>query len=69
MDQALLVFITVAEKKNFTRAAEELHMTQPAVSQYIQMLERNAGTKLLDRSSKHVQLNKAGEIVYHHAKE
>lgn len=69
MDQALLVFITVAEKKNFTRAAEELHMTQPAVSQYIQLLERNAGTKLLDRSSKHVQLNKAGEIVYHHAKE
>lgn len=69
MDQSLLVFITVAEKRNFTRAAEELHMTQPAVSQYIQMLERTVGTTLLERSNKHVRLNKAGEIVYHHAKE
>ena len=69
MDQALLVFVTVAEKKNFTRAAAALHMTQPAVSQYIQLLEKNLGTKLLDRSNKYVQLNKAGEIVYHHANE
>ncbi|TMV48078.1 LysR family transcriptional regulator [Paenibacillus mesophilus] len=69
MDQSLLVFITVAEKRNFTRAAEELHMTQPAVSQYIQMLERTLGTTLLERNNKHVRLNKAGEIVYHHAKE
>jgi LysR family transcriptional regulator, transcriptional activator of the cysJI operon len=69
VDQSLLVFVTVVEKKSFTRAADALHMTQPAVSQYIQMLERNVGTKLLDRSNKYVQLNKAGEIVYHHANE
>lgn len=69
MDQSLLVFITVVEKKSFTRAADVLHMTQPAVSQYIQTLERNLGTTLLDRSNKYVQLNKAGEIVYHHANE
>ncbi|BCJ85704.1 LysR family transcriptional regulator [Effusibacillus dendaii] len=69
MDQSLLVFVTVAEKENFTRAAEELHMTQPAVSQYIQTLERMVGAKLLERSNKYVRLNKAGEIVYHHAKE
>ncbi|WP_425060525.1 HTH-type transcriptional regulator CysL [Sporomusa carbonis] len=69
MDQSLLVFVTVAEKKNFSRAAEELHMTQPAVSQYIQTLERAIGAKLLERSNKFVRLNKAGEIVYHHAKE
>lgn len=69
MDQLLLVFVTVAEKKNFTRTAEELRMTQPAVSQYIQTLERTVGTKLLERSNKYVRLNKAGEIVYHHAKE
>jgi Transcriptional regulator len=69
MDQALLVFVTVAEQKNFTRAAERLHMTQPAVSQYIVALERAVGSKLLERSNKRVQLNKAGEIVYHHAKE
>ena len=69
MDQQLFVFITVAEKKNFSRAAEELHMTQPAVSQYIQALEKTMGTKLLERSNKYVRLTKAGEIVYHHAKE
>jgi len=69
MDQALEVFVTVVEKGNFTRAAEELLMTQPAVSQYIRTLERSLGTRLLDRSNKYVRLNKAGEIVYHHAKE
>ncbi|VBB09149.1 transcription regulator hth lysr [Lucifera butyrica] len=69
MDQPLLVFVTVAEQKNFTRAAEQLHMTQPAVSQYIKTLERMVGTKLLERSNKYVRLNKAGIIVYHHAKE
>ncbi|WP_313802657.1 LysR family transcriptional regulator [Cytobacillus sp.] len=69
MDQQLAVFVTVAEKQNFSRAAEELHMTQPAVSQYIQALERAVGTKLLERTNKYVHLNKAGEIVYHHAKE
>lgn len=69
MDQQLAVFVTVAEKQNFSRAAEELHMTQPAVSQYIKALERTMGTKLLERSNKYVHLNKAGEIVYHHAKE
>ncbi|RUL49037.1 LysR family transcriptional regulator [Lysinibacillus antri] len=69
MEQQLLVFVTVVDKQNFSRAAEALHMTQPAVSQYIQMLERNVGTKLLNRNNKYVRLNKAGEIVYHHAKE
>ncbi|MEB3102321.1 LysR family transcriptional regulator [Ferviditalea candida] len=69
MDQMLTVFVAVAERGNFTRAAEEMHMTQPAVSQYIQTLERTLGTKLLDRSNKYVRLNKAGEIVYHHARE
>ncbi|WP_274655028.1 LysR family transcriptional regulator [Paenibacillus humicola] len=69
MDQSLAVFIAVAEKRNFTRAAEALHMTQPAVSQYIQALERTAGAALLERTNKYVRLTKAGEIVYHHAKE
>lgn len=69
MDQSLLVFITVVEKKSFTHAADVLHMTQPAVSQYIQSLERNLGTKLLDRSNKYMQLTKSGEIVYHYANE
>ncbi|GKV68526.1 LysR family transcriptional regulator [Sporosarcina sp. NCCP-2716] len=69
MDQGLTVFVTVAEKKNFTRAAEELHMTQPAVSQHIRALEETMGVRLLERTNKYVRLTKAGEIVYHHAKE
>ncbi len=69
MDHRLQVFVTVVERENFSRAAEELHMTQPAVSQYIQSLERDMGIRLLERSNKYVHLNKAGKIVYHHAKE
>lgn len=69
MDQQLLVFVTVVERENFSRAAEELLMTQPAVSQYIRTLEDNYGARLLERTSKYVRLTKPGEIVYHHAKE
>ncbi|WP_334073298.1 MULTISPECIES: LysR family transcriptional regulator [Paenibacillus] len=69
MDQYLEVFMKVVEKENFTKAAEELHMTQPAVSQHIRTLERLVGARLLERNNKHVRMNKAGEIVYHHAKE
>ncbi|REB08006.1 LysR family transcriptional regulator [Sporosarcina sp. BI001-red] len=69
MDQSLNVFVTVAEKKNFSRAAEDLHMTQPAVSQYIRSLEETMNVRLLERTNKYVRLTKAGEIVYHHAKE
>lgn len=69
MDQSLNVFVMVAEKQNFSRAAEELHMTQPAVSQYIRSLEETMDARLLERTNKYVRLTKAGEIVYHHAKE
>ncbi|MEH7112956.1 LysR family transcriptional regulator [Neobacillus niacini] len=69
MHQYLQVFVKVVEKGNFSKAAVELHMTQPAVSQYIKVLEESVGARLLERSNKYVRLNKAGEIVYHHAKE
>ncbi len=69
MDQQLLVFVNVVEKKSFSRAAKDLYMTQPAVTQYIQSLERTVGAKLLERSNKSVRLTQAGEIVYDHAKE
>lgn len=69
MNQALEVFIKVVEEQNFSKAAKQLHMTQPAVSQYIRSLETTMGIKLLERTNKYVCLNKAGEIVYHHAKE
>jgi DNA-binding transcriptional LysR family regulator len=52
VNQNLQVFIQVVEKQSFSRAAEELHMTQPAVRQYIRNLEIEMGTKLLDRNHK-----------------
>lgn len=69
MDRHLEVFIKVVEKQNFSKAGEELHMTQPAVSQYIKVLEESLGTRLLERNNRYVYLNLAGEIVYRHAKE
>ncbi|MBR3117934.1 MULTISPECIES: LysR family transcriptional regulator [Oceanobacillus] len=67
MDQHLIVFKEVAQRKNFSRAAKELHMSQPAVSQYIAALEKELGVRLLERSNKFVELNRAGEIVYQYA--
>ncbi|MFC3041525.1 LysR substrate-binding domain-containing protein [Virgibacillus xinjiangensis] len=67
MDQSLVVFKEVADRKSFSRAAEVLHMSQPAVSQYISALEKEYGVRLLERSNKFVQLNKAGEIIYQYA--
>lgn len=68
MYQHLIVFIEVVERKNFTRAAEALHMTQPAVSQYISAFEKEIGSQLIERTNKSVELNKAGEMVYVYAK-
>lgn len=64
MDHQLKVFIEVVESKNFTKAAEKLHMTQPAVSQSIAKLEEKMGVRLIERSNKEFFLNQAGQIVY-----
>ncbi len=69
MDHHLLTFVTVVEKKSFTKASISLHITQAAVTQSIKTLESKYGTQLLNRTNKYVRLTKAGEIFYHHAKE
>jgi len=69
LDYSLHVFVIVAELRNFSRAAEQLHMTQPAVSQHIRALEERLNVRLLERNNKSVALTKAGEIVLHHARE
>src|SRR6266699_493827 len=59
----LRVFLTVATEKSFSRAAEKLLRTQPAISLSIQRLETELGERLIDRSAKDLLLTDAGKIV------
>ena len=60
-------FLALAERRNFSRAAEARHVTQPAFSRRIQALEAWVGTPLVVRSSQGVVLNAAGEYLREHA--
>src|SRR5512140_3351876 len=60
----LRVFQSAAKTLNFTRAAEELHLTQPGISKHLKDLEEYYGTKLFERLGKKVVLTQAGEALY-----
>lgn len=64
----LKVFMTVADERSFSRAAEKLARTQPAVSLALQRLETELGERLLDRSAKEVVLTDAGRAVLEYAR-
>ncbi|MDP2996218.1 MAG: LysR substrate-binding domain-containing protein [Bryobacterales bacterium] len=64
----LRVFLTVASEKSFSRAAEKLLRTQPAVSLAVQRLEHELGDTLIDRSAKQLLLTDAGSIVVDYAR-
>lgn len=55
-------FLAVAEELHFTRAADKLHVAQPALSQQIRQLEEEIGAKLLERTNRRVELTPAGEL-------
>ena len=57
----LVCFLTIAEHLSFTKAAELLHVTQPAVGQQIQSLEKELGVKLFTRTTRSVKLTKEGK--------
>src|SRR5262245_31037818 len=64
----LHVFLTIAAEKSFSRAAEKLLRTQPAVSLALQRLELDLGEKLIDRSAKDLVLTDAGRTVLEYAR-
>ncbi len=63
----LAAFCEVVERASFSAAAKRLGITQPAVSQQVRVLERRLGTKLLDRTGRHVAPTEAGLRLYHGA--
>jgi DNA-binding transcriptional LysR family regulator len=68
---ALQVFTTVVAERSFSRAAEKLYRTQPAISLAIQRLESELGAKLIDRDmrgAKELVLTDAGQVVFEHAR-
>lgn len=64
LDFRIDTFLTVCEYMNFTKAAEVLCITQPAVSQHIKYLEKTYETKLFEYEGKKIKITKAGEILY-----
>ena len=63
----LAAFVAVVERKSFSRAAEQLGITQPAVSLQIRSLEKRFGRQLLDRSGRRVEPTEAGRRLYRRA--
>lgn len=61
-------FLKVAELENFTRAAAQVNLSQPALSRSIARLEEVLGQPLFDRQSRKVVLNDAGQLLLHHAR-
>lgn len=61
--QNLAAFIAVSERNSFSRAAEQLFITQPAVSKRISSLEKELNNRLFDRIGKSVQLTQAGKAL------
>lgn len=61
--QNLQAFLAVADTQSFSRAAEQLYLTQPAVSKRIATLESQVGTRLFDRIGRRIALTEAGSVL------
>ncbi len=69
MDSKLATFICAAKLKSYTKAAQMLNLTQPAVSQHIKQLEEHYGVKLIKKNGRHISLTEEGELLFKNAKE
>jgi LysR family transcriptional regulator, transcriptional activator of the cysJI operon len=68
-DIRLTTFITIARIKSFTKTAEILNLTQPAVSQHIKYLEEHYAVTLIKKQGKEIDLTEEGKILYRYSKE
>ncbi|MDD6423593.1 MAG: LysR family transcriptional regulator, partial [Intestinibaculum porci] len=64
LDFRIQTFLTVCQTMNFTEAAKQLHMTQPAVSQHIHFLEKEYQATLFVYQNKRLSLTPAGTLLY-----
>lgn len=67
LDFRLKVFYTVARRLSFTKAAEELFISQPAVTKHIHELEQQLGMALFERSGNKIKITRAGQVMLKHA--
>ena len=65
----LRLFCQIVDRRSFSLAADEVHITQPAASQQIRSMERELKTTLLDRSRRTVSPTDAGQVLYRYARE
>ncbi len=64
----LRALLAIAETGSVSRAAELLHIVQPAVSRQLRLLEENLGTALFERGRRGMELTEAGQLMVHHAR-
>ena len=67
IDIRLKVFRSVAVNLSFTKASQELFISQPAISKHIQELEKEYNTRLFDRMGNRIQITRAGQLLLDHA--
>ena len=69
LDKRIHIFVSVATRLSFSRAANELHITQPAVTRHIKQLEDHFNQKLFNRKGNSISLTTAGNLLLQHSKE
>jgi DNA-binding transcriptional LysR family regulator len=69
IDQRLVTFLTICKTKNYTKAAELLNLTQPAVTKQVKYLEEYYGAALFRHRGRRIDLTEAGQILLEYAKE